>query len=507
MSPRRSSCAARGASAIAALFSASCTVVYDPDDFALERDATAGEVADAELDSGPRADAAAPAVSHIEPQRLFEGVGSTGSAAAVVIHGQALSPDLEVRTDSDLVDIESVTVSGDGAVAAAAVRVSVEPDLEAETIAEAELEISQGEFSATEVLEIEGLEVLTLTEDKVVDEDTFADLYAEIHVDDAVELTGEHPARLRATGSITVSALLDASGGLDGVRSPGAGGCAGGGESEPGACRGGGDAGSGGGAGGGGGHGEDGASGGGDGSGDGGATAGGALVSPLGGPEYEPGDNVARGSGGGGGASNPLFSDGGAGGGGGGVVELSSWGDITLTERVTTDGGRAQSGSGLDCGGGGGGGSGGAILLRAGGSISAAGASLRARGGGGEGEDCDKRGGDGGAGRIRVDAPGSALPGDLDANPSPVRGPMWEQPLPAVVTSETFAVAYVAEPGNHYAASVDGVVTDTDLPDDGAGELSAELTPGLNEVCLLLPAVYDRELPESRNCRHIAYIP
>ncbi len=466
-----------------------CTIILDPDNLPPQTDARPLDARSIDADPSQLA------IDRVEPDTIFEGIGSGGGRPALlVLYGRSLVGSATVTAEligpgTGLATLVDHAATVDGTQAAITVRIPVMADLARGVPRTLRLTVTQGGASDSVDVTVTGLAELTLP-GPITDPQ-----YSRITVGGPVHLMGSDPVVLNAVADIEISAKLD---GNAAGQTPGPFGCAGGTGGAPGGCTpGGGHAGTGAlGGGGGGGFGAPGTGGGGGTtSGGPGETTGGETLVPIVG-----GANVAgnHGNGGGGGAGGATL--GGKGGGGGGVLYLTAGGDV----RVLAGGAlEAKGGDGTGGTGGGGGGSGGAILVRAGGTLTAPAGRLSAAGGGvGSGN-----GGVGGLGRIRVD--GAA--GDVAAiayAPMAWRGPAWRLDARTLIdTPATEAtVVLLGQPGRAFglrvndhalAASatpgIDGSVTVGDLP----------LLVGKNQLCAVVdPNVL---MPESLSCIDVFY--
>ncbi|HEX4420678.1 MAG TPA: hypothetical protein VH165_22340 [Kofleriaceae bacterium] len=232
----------------------------------------------------------------------------------------------------------------------------------------------------------------------------------------------------------------------------------------------------------------------------GGAGGGGTLGGAMSGDPLIVSYATTYASGGGGGGSAIT------GGGGGGTVELTAGGTLTVG-TVTVDGGNGANGSTLI--GGGGGGAGGVVVIRAG-----AGATLgaiSAKGGTGGTSGLGGAGGIGSIGRVRVDAP--SIAGTQPGFSSSVRRGVAFATAAPLVTHDPHVLINVV---SAFAADQFQVVvrdaanttiqTSSLLFATPTAAITPSLSPGFNRVCVLPPGgTLTNE--ESTNCLDLVYVP
>ncbi len=498
---------ARGACAIGLVFGSGCSWVYD-----------FGVFEGVETDAAPMLDAdfSQLALDSLEPPRVLEGTGcvtegagcgAASRGAVIVIHGANISADATVTLDgyggvyaATPVALAGVSTAHD--MAAFALPIPVDPALPEGEDSQVTVKVSQVGVEAELTLQIGGLDELVSSVAApagMFDIATLDPIYSRITIDTALELRGDVPARFVATGDIAVDAAINANG-VGNVRR--AGGCLGGPPQAPGQCGGGGAGGTNTAGGGGGGNSDVGTTGQGTGGGMGGAKTSAVLLVPL---------SAVQGNGGGGGGGSVLGSQ--PGGGGGGVVELTAGGALSIGASGRIDVHGAAGGMTGLCsavGGAGGGGSGGAILLRAATELTivgAAGAVLDVGAGLGGTASGACAGGAGSAGLVRADAVSIDDPmGELGGQP--LRGAIWTQQAPAVVTADdSLSLTLAGAAGVDYFSRVgtaDPVPVELQTE---TGQAAVTLQPGLNNVCLLVIEDGSVSQPESLNCLAIAYLP
>lgn len=488
-----------------------------------------GDDSASSADAAPRSDAdpSVPVVQEFQPRSLFEGEGcvpdgSGGCDAAhgvpIVFVGNHFASDATLVITIDDVDTTApLTVSGDGTMAAAVIRAPVFSDLRQSEMRQLVLNVTQGDKSAGAVLQIHGLDEL---DDMLIDDpasvDTALDLqllYSRIDLDKPLQFIGHRNVRLAATSEVVVSSDLVAS--ATGSSS-GPGGC-----NPPVVCAGAGEPGSAGGGGGGGGHAELGAAGTAVGAafaGAGGVAVGDPTLTPMAGFAAESVHGAFGGAGGSVGTGESVIP-GGAGGGGGGVVEITSFGSLTLGSglSIVADGGDGAPGAGTPCvdgqhSGGGGGGSGGAILLRAhrvlvdegvGDALSVAG------GAGGVLQAGCSNGGGGAVGRIRIDSPVDGPLPAITGTVVPFRGPIIDPATPVIASTTSLALDILGGDGVTYFIELVGSEQPQQEVTVSANQrvtATLELEPGLNQICVKVAGEVSTAQPEGLNCRSIAVI-
>lgn len=503
-----------------------CTIIFDADDLR-HRDAQPGidaeRMPDAEVPDAIPFDAN-PSLLEItgaSPAEIDEGVGGEGGRPAMIsILGSDIAGDAVVSASfveasiADPVILETGRAPSGHSIVVA-MQIPVLGDLDAGETRTLHLVVSQN-GGATEMgidVIVNGLDELTLTAGNVAGNSLDAK-YSHIDVTGDVHFTGTTPVRLVATGDIAISAIVDVDGAGQGA---GVQGCAGGAAAMRGGCDGGFPGannalgtGAGGGGGGYGTKGDNGAN-----StatllgGAGGNTSGNDMLIPFVTAGSGPGN---RGAGGGGGGNPALnLGTGGIGGGGGGVISVEAGGDIVITGTGAI---RSKGGAGsVVNGSGGGGGAGGAILVRAGGTITSS-AWLSADGG--PGGDGTNDGGAGGDGRIRVDTADGNVPA-MGTTPEPLRGPAWDDSVPAIVRTATQTFEIHGPPGRKLGVTLDGdalePLADFTIGTNGTKTLDAEdvdLPLGVHELCVAY-AAFDTNpsisLPEALTCVTVAYFP
>jgi len=448
------------------------------------------------------ADLAALALDDVSPDQVYEGEGSHASAPPVVflIEGSNIAEDATVTPSRGDVVVLQTETSSDGTMLAVSLRIPVIAALGEGASEMLTLTVAQPGASDSVELTLEGLDELDISTAEL---SATGELYSQIRVQQNVQLTGNEPARLRATGQIVIDGSLSASGTnspLPGA--PGPGGCVGGTAENDGSCGGGGLAGA---------YGDPLGSGGGGGSCTGEGSQG-ELSGGLPGTAncvlfFQSFGSTNQGNGGGGGGTSPTGT-GGLGGGGGGSLELTAGASIKIGANVSANGGNGLPGSGTGCtehGGGGGGGSGGMLLVRAP-VIERTAGMIRAEGGlggesGGPGSAC-AAGGDGGKGSVRVDS--GALVASSGGDSTFVHGPMLALDMTWISTTTMVPVAFIGEPDTIFAIEVDGaqpLLQPTDLT--GRGVRTIDMAPGIHEVCTIQIPVGT----EFFDCRRIAVVP
>jgi hypothetical protein len=509
------------AAALATLV-AGCSLILDTDklpsaspDAPPEADAPPVPVADAPFDANPEL----LDLTGVDPGELIEGIGSAqGRPIVLVVTGESLTAaavfDIFAAgtTDPDpRIHVGAWVVSIEGNLAATTVTVDVDEDLDAGTVP---LEVSVTQAGVTRTiggLVLRGLPELETTAAGSIATTALAAMYSRIEIAHATALTGDanHPALLRATGEIVVSAPLTANAsGQD----AGPGGCRGGDAAQPGGCQGGGG-GAGGfsglnaGGGGGGGFAANGSPGLDPGHGNGGFESGDDMLSGL---LVGAGEAGNRGNGGGGSGGTSV------GGGAGGTIALNAGGTITIsgTGLAANGGDGADGGLCLQVAGtlgnaGGGGGSGGAIVVRSGAGITVSPTPWISvtPGAGGTASVGACFGGAGSGGRIRIDTPGDVFP-TWSLAPV-VRGPAWRDP-PAIVRSSTTMLTLTGGVGATFPLLEDLIP----LPDigifDPAGTALVtidNLTRGHNQVCAKTSASAQVTDREAVSCVDVVYVP
>jgi hypothetical protein len=439
------------------------------------------------------------------PAEIAEGTGGEGGRPALIlVEGDSIFGAADVRVELGAEELvpERIAIAATGARIALEVRIPVLDDLADGETRVLTITVEQAGVTDTAEITVLGLDELVL-DGTDVDTATLAPLYSHIDVTAATHFTGTQPARLRATGDITIADVVDVD-----AEGPAAGahGCGGGDPASVGNCGSGGGApggdttlGSGDG-GGGGGFGAEANGGGGDTGGAGGMATGHPMLVPLL-TGSGPGN---RGNGGGGGGSG-LVNPGGSGGGGGGVLELAAGGDIVVTGAGAL---RAQGGDGGGDFASGGGGSGGAILVHAGGAIMSSGAWISAPGGA-TSPAGDTVGGAGSVGRIRVDSPAGGVAA-MANQPTAVGGPAWDGATPTIVDAAMLEVTLRGASGRPFGIRLnDEEVDDLSPGGNSTATITVTLAAGRNELC----AAYDSnddatslELSEARTCVEIIYI-
>jgi len=486
----------------AAVATAGCSLVYDPDDLRAGRDGGAS------ADAGPND----LFVARVTPDSVFEGEGSSYDPELeemvrripIVLEGQNMTAETDFTIEGLGLDmaIEDVQVSGDGHFAAFALRV---PILDAVGDGDMSESLSihldkAGETTNAPLIEVTGLDALELDGDGL-DADELHGSYTHVRLSGEVTATGSAAIRIVATAGIEIDGTLRADAGS--APSPGPGGCPGGGSATAADCGTGsgkaGESSASPGGGGGGGYGTGGTAGSG-GAGQAGGTAGQKFLVAL--PPAE--GATAHGAGGGGGGDN-VATAGARGGGSGGTLELTTPATFTMsgTALLSAAGGDGQD-STCTVGGGGGGGSGGAILIRAGRLLVGDGAEAVAPGGQGAG-DPSCLGGNGGKGRIRIDRGSGA---GIAADPTAFIGaaPILDD-LDVIVTDATLVVPVRGDASASYQIFVgDGGPRAFDTGADGTANPDVMLEPGLNRLCVQVAAGANLDFPESTNCVNVAYI-
>ncbi len=491
-----------------------CSFIYNPDHIG-SNDAS---VVDTEVVAD--VDPTALHIMDVWPQQIFEGAGTGGSRAAlIVIYGAQIAPDATVTltggtTDAAHLKITSTTIAADHNFAAITVEADDDGIQNHGTNEHLTLAISQSAGMYTAALDPQQpLDLVHL--DSLSDADMLADAptvarYSQIHVSAITFNRGaakKHVA-LRAVGSIIVDDALHADA-LAGA--PGPGGCAGGAVASDGAdksadmfaCTGRGFTVAGGLLNGGGG--------GGAGFVDKGGAGLPAGTGGLGGDTYGavelPDLSKNAPSGGGGGAPASIGGGGAAGGGGGGLIEITAGGDVTITNGVTAHGGKGTDAAN---GGAGGGGDGGTILIRAG-ATAMVGPLDVARGENGVKSGSigsGVPGGPGSVGRTRVDAANQVAVGDY-------HGPMFVTPAAVTTTQMTsLMIRGVAGDGTVQGQAYDrdgdpvtlGAFTPT-FNGMGLATSSLGLKAGYNKVCVWVKDGNPFLLDESVNCTEIAFLP
>jgi hypothetical protein len=476
-----------------ALAGASCSLVYDDDVFA---------TADAFVPVDPTA----LEVTAAEPTELFEGMGASEESRSIpiVVYGKSIIDGARIRVVGAGVDVDEVAqVSVDGTIAAVEIRLPIDTAFVAGDTSEISITLSQpvdggetgGTVEASTVVDALGLDEFHPVGGTVATGDLAA-RYSEIILDAPIAFLGDTPARLVATGRISVTAEVRADGGeggAAGVRA--AGGFLGGGPEQNGLGPGGGGRGAQGalnGAGaGGGGNLAQGIAGQGDSAGVGGSPANAEFLFPF---------SAVVGQGGGGGGNNKN------GGSGGGAIEIRSSGPVVLGPGAQVSANGFDGDNSNTCalgGGGGGGGSGGAILVRSESKLTvAATASLAVDGGsGGTGSTC--AGGAGSDGQIRVDY------AEVDGSVSnALRRPSWTpESLPTIVRTSEISAKLVGDLGATYFTSVNAGAPTAVTMAQVAQDVSLSLEPGLNSVCALVASSGNLGQPESLTCASVAYLP
>jgi hypothetical protein len=506
--------------AICGTLNAGCSFIYDADEFKVAADAapppdseppptdvnieglTLTDTTPTELDEG----------SGCVPEGM--GCAASSRAVPVVVHGMNISLSATVTVDGPGYDNQSVTptIASDGSSLAIGLHVPVLPTLADGVTDTLTITVSQGGVSKDVMVTVRGLDELTASSVSggTLDVSAIASRYSTITIDSPLTLTGSGPARLVATAALTIDDTISADGATatdDTGGGAGPGGCTGGNAETPGDClTGGGRAGAQSSGGGGGGHATMGTQGGGGNGGMGGAMTGSDELVPL---------TDEAGNGGGGGGPGTLGAAGGGGGGGGGIVELTSYGALTIgaSGAVSAEGGTGAPGKGgcitvVEHGGGGGGGAGGAIFVRAGQALTDGGSGARLSvSGGAKGDGGCNAGGDGAPGRIRVDVPGdTATPGF--AGGTLYRGPVLDPQTPAIVGTTPLMVDLVGEGGTTYYVERDGSArASAATGSNRRATVSVDLSAGLNRICAVVNMDVNLSSSEGTNCLTVAYIP
>jgi len=510
--------------AVAAVFAAGCSLLYNPENLSSRGDDGVGGSSDgaigAETDAGmqPNGDAGVDGpplpgpleLVKVSPSFVVEGTGAGGGRAAVVIvSGDNISDgaSFSIASVQDggvtrTVPVVARVVSSDHTRAAIAIQVPVLTSLPAGAQVPIHVTATQGSESKMIDVSVHGLDELQLSGD--VNAGTLQALYSRAVFTGATHFAGTGPAIVRVTSDITLDATVD----VDGRgQTAGAHGCDGGGQAAVGNCGnaggGGGDSGLGGSAGGGGGFASAGVAGKGNSPGGAGAASGEAMLVTLTTAAGQPG-NRGNGGGGGGGA---LLGGGGAGGGGGGVLELTADGTISVAAaaRASAAGGQGTAGGGIG-GGNGGGGSGGAIVIRAGAGIAAHTGWIGAPGGPGAGSG-NAAAGAGAPGRVRIDSPAS-IAGMVQA-PIPVRGAAWATSTPLVVKTPSVSTSIIGDAGRSYPITLDGAARPT-VTTGADGSAAIDLTlasDGIHTLCVLASPAATMQHAEAVRCIQIAYVP
>jgi hypothetical protein len=491
-----------------------CSLRYDPDDLG-------DDGADDDDDDGSNVGPDELFVERVFPPLVREGEGvaidpdESVRAIPIVLFGQNMTADTTFSLSGDGIENQEVAaqVSSDGTWAAFELRLPIVPDNAGTRDVDLLIRVSNGD----ETREVELTQRLLPefrrasddeinTDDPPFDEGGIVE-FSRVELNGGtIRVTGEAPFRVVAYGGISVSGVLDASGGGP---EPGAGGCEGAGaqmEADCGPGSGGaGDFGTLGSVGGGGGGfgsvGQNGA--GAQGAfGRGGMANGDPSLVPM-----PPADGAPAGGGGGVGL----------GGGSGGIVELTTPGVLALSGRVRASGASGECNAQVG-GVGGGGGSGGAILVRAGGLAERISATLEAIGG--PEVDCAAAGGAGGDGRIRIDLPplpeGASVSTETSAAFS---GPAFDTAaIPTVSAESALQLTIQGAPESMYVLSISspdgatdaertkpGIMVETGS--EGVGETTVELWEGFNQLCLqAVPSADPDSYPEAANCLTVAYI-
>lgn len=499
-----------------------CSLILDTDklpsagpDAPPEYDATPVPPPDAPFDANPEL----LDLTGVDPAELVEGVGTAlGQPIVLVVTGESLTSaavfDIFVAgtTDPDpRIHAGEWVVSIEGNLAATTITVDVDEDFDAGTVP---LEISVTQAGVTRIqdgLALRGLPELETAAAGSIATTDLAAMYSRIEIAHATSLTGDanHPALLRATGEIVVSAALTASAS---GQNAGPGGCRGGNAGQAGGCQGGGGgvggfSGLNAGGGGGGGFAANGSPGMDPGHGNGGFETGDDMLSGL---VVGAGEAGNRGNGGGGSGGTSV------GGGAGGTIALNAGGTITITGTgLAANGG--NGGNGGLClqvatalgNAGGGGGSGGAIVVRSGAGIVVSPAPWIsvAPGGGGTASVGTCFGGPGSFGRIRVDTPTDVFP-TWSLAPV-VRGPAWRDPPPIVRSSSTM-LTLTGSVGALFPLLDDLIpLPDIGIFDPGgtAMVMVNNLTRGHNKVCAKTAAAAQVTDREAVSCIDVVYIP
>ena len=505
---------------LATMLLAGCSLIFNP-----------SNLDPPPIDSPPPPDAAPPvdadpsmlALTGVQPTVILEGQGEGGSRRAiVVVAGRNIADDATLTVTGGDLTPGVVTRASDHAWIAIELTAPVDGTVDSGdvplTITVAQADGRGGTLTRTIPDEdlTEGLVLRHLPElvpsAATLARAAVAPLYSRIALPDAappasITLTGTDRMELRAVASVVLPALIADGASGSGTTGGGArlGGCAGGAAGAPGGCAaGGGGAGTGntaaGGGGGGGGFGTDGTSGAGNLAGGAGTGTGDALLIIY------PGTGAAsnRPSGGGGGGAPALLGNGGGGGGGGGAIEITAGGDVTIGTVSIRGGVGASSGGGSGVVAGGGGGAGGSLMVRSGGTLTTG--MIEAKGG--AGGTANSNGGAGGDGRVRWDAPGGQAPA---SDVAPHRGPSFATSTPLVVRAAEANVMLTGEPNAPFSFYTvhDGIDQDGASHTFGAAgtfTITPQLSPGLNQVCVLLAGGVRRS-HEADKCIEVAFLP
>lgn len=498
-----------------------CSLIYNPSNIDKPMtDARMIDMGEVAVDVEIRADAMPRDLTIMEafPTTIDEGSGTGGSRAAVVVlRGHNFVKDVAANlmvtitpATTGAAVLDSFEVSGNGDYIALAVSVPIDAACADGTNVAVGVTVKQNDLMGGDIMQtldnafavrcLDELDAAPSTSDGL------KALYSRIEISGPLDFPAATaaPALLRSASSITIGGALDAS--ANGAN-PGPGGGIGGGVSGGGGgLRPGGGAAAGGGGGGGGAGfvvaGTAGAA--------GGLGGGGGLGTATGDPwlaKYA--ENSA--SGGGGGAA-ALTNAGGAGGGGGGTIELTAPGDITV-DSVAVAGASGASASAGD----GGAGTGGVVLVRAGNTLTLASVNVSkgaAVGNGGASSD----------GRVRIDAAKGAYPTGATTCVTPfsatcnlTQGPMFVD-LPTRTTTQmhpivlrgtandaTSTLIVYDKAGNPVMGPVTSIYTPT-FGTTGQATVMPTLKAGYNKVCVWV-AGGGVAVPESVNCREIAYLP
>jgi hypothetical protein len=485
-----------------------CSLLYNPSNIGTGQQDAAGPDVEIIADADP----SMMVVDSVFPATLYEGVGTLGGRASLlVLHGHHFVKDASgaltvTFAPANVATITDVQVARDGDYIALAVTVPndmIDNDATAPIgIAITVTENVPGGAPISSTLDASHLSVTHL-DNLMVAPTTSAGLKSRYAMIDLpgftinASSTVTPPLILHSMSSITIRGTLSANAnGMNAmIVNAGPGGCLGGGNGASGACLGGGGGSSGLGGGGGGGAGFAASGGSGTNGGSGGAMVGDTHVSSY--VTNTP-------SGGGGGNDQP-------GGGGGSIVELTAAGDVTVgaINAMGAHGGNANTLSG----GGGGGGAGGVIVVRAGGTLTGPSAFTATGGAAGTGGGTlGGPGGAGSAGRTRWDA---ATVLNAPTGTNLYIGPMPKS-VPVSVIEQTPTLDVRGKSSDSAEVRVfdkDGLLVGQLLTvgfgggTPATGVVMPMLKAGYNRVCFTVANPTDASLDEATNCTEIAFLP